>query len=107
MAYINFIQQVKSFEIGTLKKSLVKVSSILYYLKGNCTWRVAIDIGLYTAEDVSVGPQLLLENSDRYEITCKVNNSVKLHAMIVVLGELIHKYTRQIHYFDMKNEKGR
>ena len=79
---------------GTLRNTILNFSSTLHYLNGNCTWALTIDLGELNAVVVSMSPQLLLLNSDtshRYEIKCEVNNSVILHAMVTVLGELIYK----------------
>ena len=85
-----------------MKDSILNSSSTLYYLKGNCTWKLTVNLGMFTAEDVSVGPWVLLESPDtitRYEITCKVNNSVRLHAEVTVLGELSNE-SRVLCYTD-------
>ena len=78
--------------MGTLRNSILGSSSTLHYLSGNCTWTVAINLGTITAEDVSVGPELTLQNSDLisgYDIKCEVNDTLTLDAEVTVLGGLV------------------
>ena len=81
-------------QFATLRDTILNSSSTLHYLNGNCTWTITIDLGEFNAVGVFMGPQLPLLNSELtngYEIKCEVNNSVTLHAMVTVLGELIYK----------------
>ena len=73
--------------IRTLRDS--NSPSTLHYLNGNCTWS---EYGTTIAGEVSLGPELPLPDSvltSVFEIKCQVNDSVRLHADVTILGELI------------------
>ena len=82
----------KTVQIGTLKNS--SLNSTLHYLNGNCMWTITIRLEDLELDDVREGPQILLRSAaiiNEYDIKCEVNNSVRLHAEISILGELIYE----------------
>ena len=79
-------------QVGLLRSSDVKFALTLHYLNGNCSWRVTTHIaGFVREEELSIGPQIKIRGEGQlvlFNLKCVVDESVKLHAVITLYGEL-------------------
>ena len=64
----------------------------LRYLNSNCSWRITTNaLGRIKEEELSLGPQTQIRGegqSLKVDLKCVVDESVKLHAVITLYGEL-------------------